>query len=81
MSNDRQCSEWLGLGCYNKISENLKDRGGDWRRGGVNESLIKFFHKNLAYLPCSTPQAKNPEIKLLKTLTNMIEMILTKLRS
>jgi hypothetical protein len=29
----------------------------------VNGSLIKFFHKNLAYVPCSKPQAKIPKIK------------------
>jgi hypothetical protein len=29
----------------------------------LNRSLIKFFHKNLAYVPRSKPQAKNPEIK------------------
>jgi hypothetical protein len=40
----------------------VKDRGGD-RRGGVNGSLIKFFHKNLTYVPRSKPQAKIPEIK------------------
>jgi hypothetical protein len=39
----------------------VKDQGGDQR--GVNGSLIKFFHKNLAYVPCLTPQAKTPEIK------------------
>jgi hypothetical protein len=26
--------------------------------GGVNESLIKFFHKKPAYFPCSKPQPK-----------------------
>jgi hypothetical protein len=26
----------------------------------VNGSLIKFFHKNLDYVPCSKPQAKTP---------------------
>jgi hypothetical protein len=29
----------------------------------VNGSLIKFFHKNLTYVPCSKPQAKTPEVK------------------
>jgi hypothetical protein len=48
-------------------------------RRGVNGSLIKSIHKNLAYIPCSTPQAKTSEIEWLKTLTNRIEMILTKL--
>jgi hypothetical protein len=39
----------------------VKDYGGDWR--GVNGSLIKFFHKNPTYVPCSKPQAKTPETK------------------
>jgi hypothetical protein len=29
----------------------------------VNRSLIKFFHKNLTYVPHSKPQAKNPKGK------------------
>jgi hypothetical protein len=31
--------------------------------GGVNESLIKFFHKNPIYVPCSKPYAKTPKGK------------------
>jgi hypothetical protein len=30
---------------------------------GGDRSLIKFFHKNLTYVPYSKPQAKTPEIK------------------
>jgi hypothetical protein len=44
--------------------EKVKDRGGDKRGGGgVNESLIKFFHKKLAYVPCSKPRTKTPKGK------------------
>jgi hypothetical protein len=40
------------------VSGNLKDRGGNRRGGGVNGSLMKFFHKKLAYVPRSKPQTK-----------------------
>jgi hypothetical protein len=45
--------------------------------GGMNRSLIKLFHKNPAYVPCSKPKQKPLKLSDEKTLTNRIEMILT----
>jgi hypothetical protein len=52
-------------GAAAQVSSSMRNRL--WRteeaiRGGVNGSLIKFFHKNLTYDPRSKPQAKPPEI-------------------
>jgi hypothetical protein len=41
----------------------LKDRGDDRRGGGLNGSLIKFFHKKLTYVPHSKSQTKTPKRK------------------
>jgi hypothetical protein len=37
---------------------NVKDSGGDHWGGGLNRSLINFFHKNSAYDPRSKLQVK-----------------------
>jgi hypothetical protein len=45
------------------VAVSLKDRGGNQRGGGCERSLIKFFHKNSAYVPHSKRQEKIPERK------------------
>jgi hypothetical protein len=47
---------------HNRVegSRRQPERGGG---GGVEWSIIKFFHKNQAYVPRSKPQAKTPERK------------------
>jgi hypothetical protein len=50
---------------------------GGWG-GGVNGSLMKFFHKKAIYVTRSKSQTKPLKEKDEKTLTNRIKMILTK---